>query len=156
MTSGLGTKQNVSRYSKGYDNSYSQCCIFFWLPFGEEDNLLKADEYINTRQASAEAVPSSKYHVWTSLRGCEVGEGMVCCHVELSFLFPMERNWKHGLRVSSGCQDVNVDVLVVSWLPLCEHMFSLAPLRCLEEASRVVLGRAPHLLKSIWSHFISL
>lgn len=106
-------------------------------------------------------MPTYKCPVWTPLQGCEFREG-IFWDVSLNslkcrtFFFPMERSWKCCLRVSSLCQDVDVDVLVVSWLPFCEHMFSLASLRCLEEASRLILGRARHLLKSTWSHFISL
>lgn len=131
--------------------------MFFWLPVGEQDDPWEANKHINTRQAEHRDSANLQMSCVNSSRGLWKGR-MVCVgecdwihwNGELSLHFSVERSWKCCLRVRSSCQDVDADVLVVSWLPLREHMLSLAPLRCLELASRVVLSRASHLLESTW------
>lgn len=131
--------------------------MFFWLPVGEQDDPWEANKHINTRQAEHRDSANLQMSCVNSSRGLWKGR-MVCVgecdwihwNGELSLHFSVERSWKCCLRVRSSCQDVDADVLVVSWLPLQEHMLSLAPLRCLELASRVVLSRASHLLESTW------
>lgn len=162
MTSGLGTKNNVSADSKGYTNMVTAnladavVCSFdcLWV---SEMILEKQINTLTRDKQSTETVPTCKCPVSIPPGDCERG-GMVCVgecdwihwNGEPSLHFSVERSWKCCLRVRSSCQDVDADVLVVSWLPLREHMLSLAPLRCLELASRVVLSRASHLLESTW------
>lgn len=131
--------------------------MFFWLPVGEQDDPWKANKHINMRQAEHWDSANLQMSCVSSSGGLWK-VGMVCfgeCdwihwNGELSLHSSVERNWKCCLRVRSSCQDVDADVLVVSWLPLWEHMLSLAPLRCLEPASRVVLSRASRLPESTW------